>query len=81
MKVMEVVSAVFAVALVLFTAHTYFSKRSVEAHIKEGKPVICKGSVLRKARLLEIGGEIYVKEGDLMFHLNECKKLSGEKEN
>ncbi|HHJ63685.1 MAG TPA: hypothetical protein ENJ61_02150 [Aquifex aeolicus] len=78
MRLMEIMSAIFALALILFTAHTYLGEKSVEAHLREGKPVICRGAVLREARLLEIGGETYVEEGDLMFHIDECEKLSEE---
>ncbi len=75
---MEVVSALIAVVLALFAARAYFSEKGLVSHIEEGKPVICKGAVLEKARIVEIGGQIYVEEGDLMYHIDECEKLPEE---
>jgi len=75
MRLMELISVVFGLVLILFTAHTYFDEKSVASHIAEGKPVVCRGAVLEKARLIRIGGELYVESEDVMYHIDECEPL------
>ena len=76
---MEIVSAIFAVALVLFAVHTYFTEKSVVSDAKEGKAVVCNGAVLKKPEVVELGGELYIRKGKLMFHVDSCQRLPQDK--
>ena len=74
-----------AIALISFSFFRVSSYKQIEDHkvaqmVKENKPVICRGILIKNPQFKEFGDEVFVKLKDgTLISAYECRVLKGKK--
>ncbi len=75
MKLYDLTTLILVGALLLLSIHTYVKEKFVLKALEEGKPIICRGTILEKAQIKRFGDKLYVVSGPLIFPVETCKEI------